>query len=237
MRAGRFAESAAICLASWVLRFSSRRNGFTFSKSQGGRTLFTLHAAKTVQYKGGGHAILHDVSITLYGAQGGSVDHIYGDDFDYDPVKWHRPRQRRGPDRSSSPGSLQSPAAGAPSDASKSTVHVKTAGLIFNEKTGMASTSQRFEFELPQAKGSAVGASFDSTTGVLILESDIALDSSLDGGPIFFMPITRSTTAPAASSIFWPMKRNMREAAAHRIRLSCIFARMTRLRRSRRRGM
>ena len=38
-------------------------NGFTFSKSQGGHTLFTLHASKLVQYKGGGRATLHDVSI------------------------------------------------------------------------------------------------------------------------------------------------------------------------------
>ncbi len=152
--------------------------GFTFSKSQGGRTLFTLHAAKTIQYKGGGHAILHGVSITLYGATGGLVDHIYGDEFDYDPVN--------GIVRAD--GSvqidLQVPAAGAASEANKSTVHVKTAGLVFNEKTGMASTSQKFEFHLPQADGSAVGASFDSATGVLILDSEVALNSSLDGGPI-----------------------------------------------------
>jgi lipopolysaccharide export system protein LptA len=160
-------------------------NGFTFSKSQGGRTLFTLHAAKTVQYKGGGHAILHDVSITLYGAQGGTVDHIYGDDFDYDPVNGIVRADGAVQIDLQVPTVSSAPAAGTPSDASKSTVYVKTAGLTFNEKTGLASTSQRFEFELPQAKGSAVGASFNSTTGELILQSDIALESSLDGNPLF----------------------------------------------------
>jgi len=40
-------------------------NGFTFSKSQGGHTLFTLHASKLIQYKGNGRATLHNVSITF----------------------------------------------------------------------------------------------------------------------------------------------------------------------------
>ena len=43
--------------------------GFTYSESRGGHTIYTLHASKAVQYKGGGHAELHDVSITLYGAE------------------------------------------------------------------------------------------------------------------------------------------------------------------------
>jgi lipopolysaccharide export system protein LptA len=158
--------------------------GFTFSKSQAGRTLFTLHAAKTIQYKNGGHAILHDVSITLYGATGGLEDHIYGDTFDYDPVKGIvRADGAVQIDLQISAGS-NPPPAGAAQNVSKTTVHIQTAGLIFNEKTSMASTSQRFEFQLPQAKGSAVGASFDSAKGVLILDSEVSLDASMDGGPI-----------------------------------------------------
>ncbi|MBW8869717.1 MAG: hypothetical protein JF563_02930, partial [Acidobacteriales bacterium] len=41
--------------------------GFTISKSDQGRTLFKLQASKAVQFKQGGHAELHDVTITLYG--------------------------------------------------------------------------------------------------------------------------------------------------------------------------
>src|SRR5690242_7490409 len=62
-------------------------NGFTFSRSQRGRTLFTLHASRLVQYKGGGRATLHNVSITLYGADGTRNDHVYGKDFEYDPAQ------------------------------------------------------------------------------------------------------------------------------------------------------
>src|SRR5271154_6044655 len=60
--------------------------GFTYSESRGGHTIYTLHASKAVQYKGSGHAELHDVSITLYGAEGQPANRIYGSDFDWDPV-------------------------------------------------------------------------------------------------------------------------------------------------------
>src|SRR5947209_9070834 len=47
----------------------SSASGFTFSKSEGGRILFTIHAASVEQYKEGGRATLHDVSIIVYGRE------------------------------------------------------------------------------------------------------------------------------------------------------------------------
>ena len=61
-------------------------DGFTYSESRAGHTIYTLHASKAVQFKSGNHAQLHDVSITLYDAQGAPSNHIYGSDFDWDPV-------------------------------------------------------------------------------------------------------------------------------------------------------
>src|ERR1700761_513948 len=60
-------------------------NGYTYSQSAKGHTLFTIHASKLVQFKDNGHAILHDVAITFYGPPGQHrEDHVYGSDFDYD---------------------------------------------------------------------------------------------------------------------------------------------------------
>src|SRR5512146_2005028 len=59
--------------------------GFSLSKSEGGRTLFTIRASKAVQYKQGGRAELHDVSILVYGREDNRFDQIYGSDFEYDP--------------------------------------------------------------------------------------------------------------------------------------------------------
>src|SRR5258706_10356001 len=60
-------------------------NGFTLSRSEKGRTLFTLHASKMVQFKEGGRAQLHDVNIIVYGRKSNRFDQIYGEEFDYDP--------------------------------------------------------------------------------------------------------------------------------------------------------
>src|ERR1700756_3980300 len=61
-------------------------NGYTYSQSSKGHTLYTIHASKLIQYKEGGNATLHDVTITLYGPEGSNrTDKIYGADFDYDP--------------------------------------------------------------------------------------------------------------------------------------------------------
>src|ERR1022692_1780606 len=40
--------------------------GFSLSKSEGGRTLYTIRASKAVQFKAGGHADLRNVHIVVY---------------------------------------------------------------------------------------------------------------------------------------------------------------------------
>src|ERR1700690_937963 len=50
------------------LEIKQTATGFTVSKSEQGRTLFTIQASKAVQFKQGGRAELRDVQITLYGS-------------------------------------------------------------------------------------------------------------------------------------------------------------------------
>jgi lipopolysaccharide export system protein LptA len=170
--------------------------GFTYSESRGGHTLYTLHASKAVQFKGDGHAELHDVSITLYGAQGTPPNRIYGRAFDWDPA--HGVARAMGevqidfqgaatPSAATrGPANTGAPAANAPEDEGegKNTVHIKTSGLVFNKQTGLASTTERIEFRTPEAAGSATGASFDSQTGIMILTADVAFNSSVGGSPL-----------------------------------------------------
>ncbi|MGC2400442.1 MAG: LptA/OstA family protein [Acidobacteriaceae bacterium] len=161
-------------------------NGFTYSESRGPHTVFTLHASKAVQYKKDGHAELHDVSITLYGAQGSPANRIYGSAFDWDPV--HGIARAMGEvqiDFQAVTGSGdQAGAASSDEDQSRNTVHVKTSDLVFNKQTGLASTPERIEFRLAEAAGSATGASFDQQTGVIILAADVAFNSSIEGSPL-----------------------------------------------------
>jgi lipopolysaccharide export system protein LptA len=160
--------------------------GFTYSESRGGHTIYTLHASKAVQFKGDGHAELHDVGITLYGAQGAPSNRIYGSNFDWDPV--HGIARAMGEVQIDFQGSANpGPQAGkAPVEEgeSRNTVHVKTSGLVFNKQTGLANTTEKIEFRLAEAAGSATGASFDSQTGIIILTADVAFNSSVGGNPL-----------------------------------------------------
>ncbi|HEY8997784.1 MAG TPA: LptA/OstA family protein [Edaphobacter sp.] len=69
-------------------------NGFTYSQSVKGRTIYTLHAAKAIQHKDGKYT-LRDVGVAVYGHeqqgekpaaqnQNERVDRIYGKEFDLD---------------------------------------------------------------------------------------------------------------------------------------------------------
>ncbi|MGA9720201.1 MAG: LPS export ABC transporter periplasmic protein LptC [Acidobacteriaceae bacterium] len=153
-------------------------NGFTYSKSQGGHTLFTLHASKVIQYKGNGRATLHNVSITLYGKDGSRNDHVYGDEFEYDAAQ--------GMARALGPVHLdvQAPAGTRGTAPQNRTVHAETSGLVFNQKTGEARTDAPVAFSVADAKGTAVGAAYDANEGVLILQRDVHFTAQLTKGPL-----------------------------------------------------
>lgn len=151
-------------------------NGYTYSQSSNGHTLFTIHASKLIQYKQGGNATLHDVAITLYGPHGSNrVDKIYGTDFTYEPKDQIVIAQGTvGID-------LQGFGSGQKTAAAK-TIHVTTSGLVFNQKTGDADTTQHTEFAFPRAAGSSNGAHYNSRTGVLVLDSEVELTTTSEGG-------------------------------------------------------
>src|SRR6476646_12047597 len=152
--------------------------GFNLSKSEGGKTLFTIHAASVQQYKEGGRAALHDVSITVYGRNQDRSDQIYGADFAYDPVA--KMVTAEGEVRIDLEAvSATSSSSGAPPAAeTRNLIHVKTSALTFNENTGIAQTRAAIEFRVPEGNGSAVGATYDSHGGVLTLKSAVRLTST-----------------------------------------------------------
>ncbi len=153
-------------------------NGFTFSKSQGGHTLFTLHASRLIQYKSGGHATLQDVSITLYGSDSSRSDRISGKEFDYDQ------RSQTAHAIGMVEIDVQAPSNARGTTPQDRTVHVQTSGLVFNQKTGEARTDAPVEFAVADAKGTATGAAYDSAAGVLVLERAVQFTAMLDGGPL-----------------------------------------------------
>ena len=74
-------------------------DGFSLSKSEGGRTLYTIRASKAVQFKAGGHADLRNVHVVVYGHEHDRYDEIYGEHFSYDPQSGEVTGSRRGTHR------------------------------------------------------------------------------------------------------------------------------------------
>ena len=152
--------------------------GFQFSKSDGGRTLFTIEASDLKQFKLNGRAELHNVNIVLYGRDSSRFDRIAGDDFSYDPktgdVSANGDVQI---DLGANPSGLAEADQSAPAKLSNP-IHLKTRDLVFNKENGNASTNARVEFQTPQATGWAVGVQYAGKTNSLILASQVHLRMS-----------------------------------------------------------
>ncbi|HZE27918.1 MAG TPA: LPS export ABC transporter periplasmic protein LptC [Terriglobales bacterium] len=149
--------------------------GFKVSKSEGGRTLFTIQASKVVQFKLGGRAELRDVTITLYGRDSSRYDQIYGDDFGYDPKSGDvTAKGEVRIDLEANPKGLLKPDQSVPTEL-KNPIHLVTRDLMFNQKTGNALTKAKVELRMPQATGSAVGVHYTAEDNVLTLDSQVDL--------------------------------------------------------------
>jgi lipopolysaccharide export system protein LptA len=157
------------------LEIKQSATGFTISKSEQGRTLFTIQASKAVQFKQGGHAELHDVQITLYGSDSSRFDQIRGADFEYDQPSGNVTAKGEVQiDLRSNPEGLLNADQAPPTDL-KNPIHLKTSGLVFNQNTGDAHTKERVDFDLPQGSGSAVGVNYAAKANVLTLQSQVNL--------------------------------------------------------------
>ncbi len=176
---------------------SREANGFTWSQSNGKRTLYTIHAAKFVQRKND-TVTLRDVGVVVYDTAG-HADRIFGKEFEYD--------QKAGVMRAAgevsldlaapAPGNARERAAYAAgastakadeteeeSAADPRAVHVRTRGVEFRQKEGVATTDQKVEFHFGEVEGSAVGADFRSDTGVTVLRSQVELRAVRNGKPL-----------------------------------------------------
>jgi len=155
------------------LEIQQTANGFTISKSEQGRTIFTVRANNAVQYRQGGQAVLHNVAITVYGKQHDRFDQIYGSEFIYDQQAGIVTSKGEVQiDLESNPGGVLEPDQTTPKEL-KNPVHLRTTGLVFNQKTGDAYTPERVDFSVQQAIGSAVGATYKAKEGMLDMHSQV----------------------------------------------------------------
>ncbi|MGB8911711.1 MAG: LPS export ABC transporter periplasmic protein LptC, partial [Candidatus Sulfotelmatobacter sp.] len=161
-------------------------SGFQFSKSEAGRTIFTIRARNVKEFKLNGRAELHDVSIILYGRDTSRFDQIYGDDFTFDPKSGDvTARGEVQIDLEANPTGVSAPDQATPKEL-KNPIHLRTSDLIFNRDSGDASTGARVDFRTPQATGWAVGVRYSAKSATLTLASQIHITLSGQDAPNIF---------------------------------------------------
>jgi len=143
-----------------------RSNEFSFSKVEGQRTIYTVRASRTTEFKEGNRNLLEDVSITVYGKKGDRNDTL----------------RTRACDFVSSTGKIGcegevqiSLQARSVTPGNRNAIQVVTSGVSFDRDSGQARTEKAVSFRWPAGEGRAVGVQYDSTDGTLHLEHSVEL--------------------------------------------------------------
>ena len=163
------------------LQIQQTTQDFVLSKTEQGRTVFTLHAARAVAFKTGGRVLLHDVEIDIYNRQDGKADTIAGKDFEYDRdtqvvIAQGEAHIALQPPQSDTPRS-------AAKDQGAQIIHITTHGMVFSQQSGVATCSGEVDFQFSSSTGQAVGAEYDSRQGRLLLQSHVTLTTLMQDHP------------------------------------------------------
>ncbi len=165
--------------------------GFRLSKSEGGRTVFTVKALRAREQRDTGKSLLEDVEIITFGAQGDRRDRIFSKLCEYDAKTGLVYSEGEVEiELASLPGEFlaatgrsgKSPARSVAGEAG-ARIHVWTSGLTFNEKTGVASTERLVRFRFLRGTGQAKGAVYDSNQRTLRLTSAVQILVQKPGTP------------------------------------------------------
>jgi lipopolysaccharide export system protein LptA len=161
-------------------------NSFTYDQSSKGKKIYTLHASKEVE-RADGKISFHDVGIVTYGATGQPSDRIHGTDFTYDQKAQMLTAVGEvfidlvPPAEKDATGAVIPM---APEELERKMVHVKTIGLVFDQKGELASSDGPVEFRTEGYAGNAVGATYDSKDNVIVLKSQVRMSGIRDERPV-----------------------------------------------------
>ena len=144
----------------------------TFSKMEGKRTIFTVEASKSTDFRGENASLLEDVKITIFGERGQRHDLLHTQSCRYSKEKGSI----------SCSGVVQidllsaadaARTEGHPEKAADLAIHVETKGVTFDRANGLAMTDQPVTFRFPNGEGRAIGVQYRSDEGTLRLERDV----------------------------------------------------------------
>ena len=154
-----------------VTRLSS---GLTFSKVEQNRTIFTVQASKSTEFKDKDASLLEDVKITIFGKTGERHDTIHTQSCQYGKEKGDVVCTGAVQiDLQSAADASRAAAHPKEQAATAQLVHVETHGMTFDRGSGEAHTDQKVLFTFPGGRGDALGVEYNSEEGMVWLWRDV----------------------------------------------------------------
>jgi lipopolysaccharide export system protein LptA len=147
--------------------------GLTVSKNEGDRTIFTVEASKSTDFKGQDISLLEDVKITVFGKLGDRRDVIHTQSCNY--AKTDGGIQCSGNVQMDLQSAADAARGKLKGDPKWNVIHVETSGVTFERSTGRAQTVQPVTFTFANGDGDAVGAVYFSQEGVLRLIDEVRI--------------------------------------------------------------
>src|SRR2546430_2615308 len=147
-------------------------SGISFSKVEGNKTIYTVEASHSTDFKGNAASLLEDVKITVFGKEQNRNDVLHT----------RTCRYTKSQENIDCSGLVQMDLISAedakllkerPEIAASRVVHVETKGVVFERNTGIAKTEEPITFRLPNGTGEALGVEYRSNEGILQLEHDV----------------------------------------------------------------
>lgn len=149
-------------------------NEWTLSKVDQDRTLFTVRASRTTEYKAGGFLHLEDVWITIYGRQSQRFDNIHTRNCDYAPTTG----------KITCAGEVQidlESAEEARERPGQRVLHVATGNVTFDRESGELQTENPVVFRFPYGHGRGVGVTYSTRDARFTLHRDVTLTLTSSG--------------------------------------------------------
>ncbi len=167
-------------------------SGYTFTRSEGGRQIFTVHAARTVAMKEGGKTLLEEVTVEVFGRMGNRHDSLKTHQCEYEPQTGSLSCEGKVEIRLNAGGA----SASGPGLKGQHTLHLEASQVSYEPKESLVVSDAPVRFRYGPASGSAVGMRYDTAVGWMELKSDVLLNLPPFGG------LTSPVRVAAAGLVF-----------------------------------
>jgi lipopolysaccharide export system protein LptA len=147
-------------------------SGYTFTRSDQGRAVFTVHAGRTVAYQQNKATTLEDVTVEVFGRKGENSDILRTHRCEYNPMS--------GDFLSSGPVEIELSAHSSDLPGSglrgKHRVVLETSKVAYHQGDQLAETDEPVKFRMGPASGTAVGMVYATSDGWVELKHSVAAD-------------------------------------------------------------